>query len=580
MNTLSSVLQAPADAGPLVELPEGAPFDPVQREWLNGLLTGLNAVIAASQADAEAEPVATPLKVFYGSQSGNCEVLSRGIRKFSATRGFDAELAELDSITPADLANLTHVLILCATFGEGEPPDNAAHFHTALMAEDAPPLPASLQFSVCGLGDSSYTHFNRVATDIHNRLTALGATPCHELVLCDAAFEDDFALWQEGVFASEAFTAASATVTARAPANDDDTTPRYTKRNPFVANLIEARSLSGEHSAKRVNHVAISLAGGGSDVDYHVGDALGVWPLNCPTEVEDLLVAGGFSGTEVVRLKTGPATLRVVLRSQLDIHTVNANARERWGVSKPADSQHVFDVLSTLGSPLDAQTFVDGLRPLQPRLYSIASSAKKHPGEVHITVGEVHYELFGTPRKGVASTWLGNRLAAGNNLGVYIHPAPHFHITSDDTAPVIMIGPGTGIAPFRSFLEEREMRGATGDNWLFFGDQHARQDFLYREDIEAWHASGLLTRLSLAWSRDTETKIYVQHLITEQAETFFDWLERGASVYVCGDATRMATDVDNAIRSVIMGCAGVDQDGADAYVDQLIASHRYQRDVY
>ncbi|MEC7546349.1 MAG: sulfite reductase flavoprotein subunit alpha [Pseudomonadota bacterium] len=576
---LSSVIDANMDSGTLIELPEGAPFDAEQRQWLNGLLTGISTIAAAAAGATQQEAPATPLAIFYGSQSGNCEVVSKDLKKHAATCGFEAKIEELNSITPADLAQHQHVLIVCSTFGEGEPPDNARRFYDLLMADDAAAIPASVNFSVCGLGDSSYTHFNKCASDINTRLQQLGATPCHDYIGCDAAFEDDVAEWKAGVFATPAFLDAAGAASTPSVATTEKEA-LYTKNTPFIANLIESRNLSGEGSSKRVNHIEISLAGGGEDMDYHAGDALGVWPLNCPEEVSEILAAGGFSGKEVVQQKSGAATLRVLLQTRLDIHTVNAKCLEAWGLNEAPLNYKVFDVLNELKPELDAQTFVDGLRALQPRLYSIASSPKKHPGEVHLTVGEVHYDFNDKARKGVASTWLGNRLPEGNGVGVYVVKSEHFHITSNDDAPVIMIGPGTGIAPFRAFLEEREMREASGENWLFFGDQHQASDFLYRDEITAWQDSGVLNKTSLAWSRDTDRKIYVQTLIKDQGAEFFEWLERGAYIYICGDASRMAADVDSAIREVIAEHGSTDEAGANDYMNRLVSEHRYQRDVY
>lgn len=578
LNQLSTVVDAQSEKDhTVVELPESAPFDNEQRQWLNGLLTGICTIASAANNKQEAAE-GTPLSIFYGSQSGNCEVLSKDLKKFAATQGFEATIAELDDITPADLAALNHVLIVCSTFGEGEPPDNAKNFYNALLADDASALPASVNFSVCGLGDSSYKFFNKCAIDIHQRLVELGATASAEIMSCDAAFEDEYAEWKGQVFNSEAFASAAGAADMSVASNDKEML--YSKNVPFIANLIDNYNLSGEKSAKCVNHIEISLAGGGEDMQYEVGDALGVWPLNCPDEVQALLDVGGFSGREKVQLKSGSATLKALLLTKLDITTVNAKALETWGLAQAPEDYQVYDVLEKLSPEIDAQRFVDGLRPLQPRLYSIASSPKKHPGEVHLTVGEVHYELFDRKRKGVASTWLGKRLSAGANLGVYVQSSAHFHIPSDDAAPLIMIGPGTGIAPFRAFLEEREMRKAEGKNWLFFGDQHEAQDFLYRDEIKQWQDSGLLTETSLAWSRDTDKKIYVQTLILERAEEFFAWLQEGGYIYICGDASRMAADVDKAIRQVIAEQGGLDEDGVSAYMDNLVSSHRYQRDVY
>ena len=577
VNQLAAAIGATHAKAPAAFLDESAPFEGEQRTWLNGLLTGLNAIATAAQGDAAEEP-GTPMAILYGSQSGNAEALSKSMRKFAKTKGFEASVSELDGIDPADLASMKHVLIICSTFGEGEPPDNATAFYNHLMSADAPMLNADVNFSVCGLGDSSYPMFNQCAKDIDERLVALGATRVHEFVACDVAFEDDFEAWQTASFASDAFVSAAGAVSGSQ--EPQEAGPKYTKNNPFVANLMVAENLSGPQSAKRVNHIEISLAGGTEDLDYAVGDALGVWPTNCAKEVQAILDAVNLTGRESVTLKSGPASLRAALLTKLDITIVNAKTLEAWNIDSVGDDFHVIDTLKAAGKTFDAQTLANGLRALQPRLYSIASSPKAHPGEVHLTVGEVHYDLHNTARKGVASTFLGDRLGAGGTLGVYLQRSPHFHIPHNDEAPLIMIGPGTGIAPFRAFLEEREARKATGKNWLFFGDQHEAQDYLYKDQIEHWKSSGVLSQLSLAWSRDTAQKIYVQTLIVEQGAEFYAWLEQGGYIYICGDASRMAADVDKAIRSVIGEHGGVDEAGVNAYMDRLVAEHRYQRDVY
>ncbi|MEM9342530.1 MAG: flavodoxin domain-containing protein [Pseudomonadota bacterium] len=559
-------------AAPATFIPDNAPFDEAQRHWLNGLLSGLHAIANSAQADVEPQ-VGTALTVLYGSQSGNAEALSKDLRKFSKTQGFEPTVAALDDIQVSDLAALSHVVILAATFGEGEPTDNAAKFHAALMADTAPPLPASLNFSVCGLGDSSYAEFNKAARDIDARLAELGATRAAELATCDVDFDDDYAAWKTSVFDSAPFKSAAGAAAAPEPA---ESKPGFDKNHPFMATLMTSDRLSGETSAKCVNHIELSLAGGGADMDYAVGDALGIWPLNCANQVEHVLTATGLSGREAVEVKGERAKLRAALLTRLDLTTVTPKTLEAWGIEDPDPNAQVIDLLQ----PMDAQTLVDGLRPLQPRLYSISSSPKAHPGEVHLTVGEVRYELNATPRQGVASTYLGERLSLGGMVGAYVQRSAHFHIPDNDDQPLIMIGPGTGIAPFKAFLEEREARQASGKNWLFFGDQHEACDYLYREEIERWQDSGLLTKTSLAWSRDGAEKVYVQTLLEQAGEEVFAWLEDGAAIYICGDASRMAADVDKAIRRVIMTHGDRDEAGTDAYIDMLASTHRYQRDVY
>ena len=398
-------------------LPEDAPFDPAQRHWLNGLLAGLQAIAGAGDVSGGPEAPATAMTILYGSQSGTCEALSKDLRKYATTRGFTARVSALDDIELADLPGMGHLLILAATFGEGEPADNARAFHAAIMAADAPALGPELFYAVCGLGDSSYAQFNQAARDIDVRLAALGATRVRDVAACDLAYEDDYAAWKTAVFETPQF--ASAAGASVGPAVPEPAGPVFDKAHPFMGTLLHVERLSGPGSSKSVNHIEISLAGGGADLDYRAGDALGVWPVNCGSEVAAILAAGDFSGAEQVVLKTGPSTLRAALLSRLDLTVVTPATAQAWGMT-PDPAAQLIDVLGDGGASPTPQDLVDGLRPLQPRLYSIASGPSAHPGEVHLTVGEVHYDLA-TPRKGCASTYLGNRLTAGSPVGVYLH---------------------------------------------------------------------------------------------------------------------------------------------------------------
>ena len=576
---------SPGNASPYAPyVPSDAPFSEPQRQWLNGLFTGLTVVARAANGggagmEVEVEAAAVPLLVAYGSQSGTAEALSKNVRKFAATSGFKAEVRALNDVDPADLAGAGHALLLCSTFGEGDPPDNATKFFDLLMADDAPALDG-LHFSVLGLGDSSYAHFNKSGRDLDARLEVLGASRAAEAVLCDVAYEDDFNVWKQSVFASEPFAAAGVG-TSQAPVDHgDEPVERYSKNTPFPATLLEVRGLSGAGSKKEVNHVEISLAGSG--LDYAVGDALGVWPVNCSEHVAELLAAGGFSGREVVTLKDGPLPLRAALLSKLDVCVVTPKTLEVLNIEAEmagVEGMHVVDLLEKYQPGAGAQQLAEALRPLQPRLYSISSSPLAHPGEVHLTVGAVRYETHSRARKGVASTFLSDRCGCGAQVGVYLQKSAHFHIPAPDV-PLILCGPGTGIAPFRAFLEERAATEAPGENWLFFGDQTEAEDFLYREELEAYAASGVLDRLDLAWSRDGAEKVYVQHLMERAGADLFDWFERGAAFYICGDASRMAKDVDAALHRLIAEHGGLDEAGAVAYIEKLKEEHRYQRDVY
>ncbi|MEM1110146.1 MAG: sulfite reductase subunit alpha [Planctomycetota bacterium] len=568
---------------PLV--PADAPFTDSQRQWLDGLLTGLatmaNAAAAAnSGAGGEPEAPATPLLIAYGSQSGNAEALSKDVRKHATAQGFGPEVTELNALEPADLANHAHVLMLCSTFGEGDPPDNAMKFFEKLGSAEADL--SNTNYSVLGLGDSSYPDFNSAATELDAAMERLGAKRVADMVPCDVAYEDDFDEWKTAVFASEAFANAAASGGGAAAAAEPEVKELYNKNNPFGATLLEVRNLNAEGSAKEVNHVEIDLAGAGVDLEYEVGDALGVWPINCTESVQEVLTAAGFNGRETVTLKSGPTSLRAALLKQLDICVITAKTLETLNIDaepKDVEGMQLVDIIEKYAPEIVPQQLAEALRPLQPRLYSIASSPNAHPGEVHLTVGAVRYETHGKKRKGVASTFLADRCGCGTNVGVYLQRSAHFHLPAPE-APLIMVGPGTGIAPFRAFLEERAVAEAPGKNWLFFGDQHEATDFLYREELTDLQEKGVLNKLSLAWSRDGDQKVYVQDKMREAGKELFEWLEDGGCFYVCGDASRMAVDVDKALRQVIGEYGGLDEAGVEAYMERLNDEHRYQRDVY
>ena len=356
---------------------EDAPFDRDQRNWLNGLLSGLQAMAtAAGNAAGAADAPATAMTILYGSQSGTCESLSKDFRKFAKTKGFDGKIAALDDFDVADLSGIEHLVILAATFGEGEPADNAVQFHASLLAEDAPALPASLNFAVCGLGDTSYAEFNKAARDLDARLAELGATRVLDLVACDVAYEDPYGDWKSAVFSTPAFAQAAG---ASAAAEPEAAGPDFDKNHPFAGTLMKVENLSGEGSAKTVNHIEISLAGGGADLDYQVGDALGLWPVNCPNEVSAILEASGLKGSETVMLKDTPTSLRAALLNRFDLATITPATLEAWSTEKPSEEAQIIDLIELGNVNLSPQTLADGLRPLQPRLYSIASSPKAHP---------------------------------------------------------------------------------------------------------------------------------------------------------------------------------------------------------
>jgi len=580
MSAIPDTLPAPPT------VPEDAPFDERQRPFVEGFLAGLASVKQHLPTEpAGSEVAGTPLTVLYGSQSGNCEALAKQVRKRARAAGFKPDVAALDDLEPADLAEVRHLLIICSTFGEGDPPDNAKRFHQWLLSEDAADLPA-LHYSVCALGDRSYTHFCKAGRDIDERLAELGATRVAERVDCDVAYDEDFERWVQAVFDSAPMVDAAGEVEAGAAEPEDLDDPAagptaWSKQHPFPATVLRVQCLNRPGSAKEVNHVELSLAGSG--MEYEVGDALGVWPVNCHQHVQAILDQLRFTGEEPVTIKGETGPIRHALLRRLDLNTLTAKITESLRIDCPADwlaEHHLIDLLAAHRPTCEPQALVDGLRPLQPRLYSIASSPRKHPGQVHLTVGAVRYQMDDRPRQGVCSTYLADRLNPGSIVEVYLQKAAHFALPEDNATPIIMVGPGTGIAPFRAFLEERHERGGSGPCWLFFGDQKESTDFLYRDELLAMKQDRLLTRLDLAWSRDAGPKVYVQHRMREAGAELFRWLETGAHFYVCGDATRMAHDVDRALHDIIAAHGAMSAEDAAAYVQRLADDHRYQRDVY
>ena len=373
----------------------------------------------------------------------------------------------------------------------------------------------------------------------------------------------------------------------------------YSRKNPFPAKLKTNRKLTKEGSAKDTRHFEIVLEGSG--LQYEVGDSLGVFPTNNPALVEEILGVLGFTGEEQVSDTAGnPVTIREALTrfyviTEMDKKLLAAIAEKdptaahflpmvtpegRAELEAYFWGREVIDpLLAYPAAKFTPEEFVKCLRKLQPRLYSIASSQKAHPSEVHLTVAAVRYESNGRKREGVCSTFLSDRAGEGP-APVFVHTAKHFRVPEDPATHVIMVGPGTGIAPFMAFLQERKATAATGKNWLFFGDQKAATDFLYREELEAWQKEGVLHKLSTAFSRDQAEKIYVQHRMLEAAEELYAWLEQGAFFYICGDASRMAKDVDTALHKVVETAGGKSPEEAAAYVEELKKSKRYRKDVY
>lgn len=599
-------------------IPDNAPFSPEQRQWLNGWLAavlGSDAMgsSASGSAPASAAPP-EPLLLLFGSQTGTAEALAKRLGKDSEKKGFAPKVLGMEKVSGADFAAAKNVLLITSTYGDGEPPDNAREFWDWLQQDSAPRL-ENVGFSVLALGDTNYPAFCEFGKVCDQRLEQLGARRVYPRVDCDLEYDAPAKAWSEAVFgAIKSATPAAATSAPAAPAapaktaglngNGSHAEPAaapsgWSRTNPYRARLIVNQPLNKPGSAKDVRHFEIDL--GDSGMTYEVGDALNVKPSNCPELVDEVLRYLGATGTEIVPAGEATMPLREALTDFYDITKPKMEliklAAERSGDStlnallapdqKAALKDYLWgreaiDFVQLAAGKIGVDELPNLLKTLAIRAYSIASSIAMHPRQVHLTVGVVRYDAHGRSRKGVCSTYLAERVNNDIGLPVFIQKAHKFRLPKDLTRPIIMVGPGTGIAPFRAFLEERKISGATGSNWLFFGDQHRATDFLYEDQLLAWQADGHLTRLDLAFSRDQQQRVYVQDRMRDAAnsEELFRWLEAGAHFYVCGDASRMAKDVDAELHAVIERHAGCSADAAKEYVARLKSEDRYQRDVY
>lgn len=580
-------------------IPDNAPFSPEQRGWLNGFLAGLYST-------AEADPAKVPapslkVAVLFATQSGTSERLAKKLAKELKQQGHLPELASLDSYSAASLAEQTHVLILASTYGEGDPPDGARPFFEGISVLSAPRMDR-LRYAVFALGDRSYEHFCKFGADLDARIYALGGTRLSERIEADVEVDAPFEEWKTtvvGRLSAPGGEPVAAAIAAPPKTTDGLGQHTHTRDNPYHAEVIERRPLTHEISSKLTVHVAISLAG--SEVHYEAGDACGVFAQNDPAIVEEILAVTDFSPEAIVTLpKLGAVTLADALtnhlqpsrltRKMVQAYAALGECRKLEGLlaldaEKQLDAymydRGLVDLIEECPGLLTSPSQLVTLLPkLTTRLYSISSSPTFHSGQLHTTVAVVRYRSHNRERGGVCSTMLSDRIPVGARVPIYIQPNKKFRLPKDNAAPIIMIGPGTGVAPFRSFLHERRAIGATGRNWLFFGERSATTDFLYREELEGMCGDGHLTRLDTAFSRDQERKVYVQDRMMEFGAELWRWLNDGASIYVCGDASRMAKDVDAALHHVVEEHGKKDAEAAKDFVQELQEQNRYHRDVY
>ena len=556
-----------------------------QRQWLSGYIAGFQAATETRAAPAAPPAAKAPLTILYATESGNSESLAGAARKAAQRMGFAAKTLDMADATPEQVARAGNLLVIASTWGEGDPPQRAEAFYAALMSDAAPRF-ADVRFAVLALGDRAYANFCETGKRFDERLAELGGQRIAPRVDCDVDYETPAKKWIDASLRKLEPDAGAAVIHvdfARPAASEEEA---HSRTRPFEAEINEIINLNGSRSSTETYHLELSLEGSG--IAYEPGDALGFVPTNDPALVDDVLTRAGLADD---------AALREALSERFDLTTLTRDQITNYAaltgetklgalVQDPAQAaefmrdRQLVDLLDAAPHRLSADQLTGLLRPLQPRLYSVASSRAAVGEEAHLLIGAVRWESHGRVRKGVASAEIAERRKAGQQLKVYLKPNTHFRLPADPGQPVIMIGPGTGVAPFRGFLQEREAAGATGRNWLFFGARNFTHDFLYQLEWQDWAKAGLLSRVDLAFSRDQREKIYVQHRMWEARRELFAWLEEGAAVYVCGDAKAMAKDVHGTLLRVIAAESGRTEEAAAEYLRGLQKSGRYLKDVY
>lgn len=573
-------------------------FSPTQLAWLSGYFWGMVNQQPQVQVVAPAVPAQETITLISASQTGNARRLAEQLRDDLSAEKLNVNLVNAGDYKFKQIAQEKALIIIASTQGEGEPAEEAVALYKYLYSKKAPKLDGTA-FAVFGLGDTSYERFCQAGKDFDNRLNELGAQRLLERVDGDVEYQEAAAQWRKqltGVL-KQRIPAGTGTVivSAQNRSVNEIFSTSYTKQAPLTAALATRQKITGRGSDKDVRHIEIDL--GDSGLRYQPGDALGVWFENAPELVDEVLNLLWLKGTEQIEVNGQKLPLREALIGHVEltqntsviVEKYAALAKDEKLLSLIADKQAlqqyahnkpIADMIREAASQPEAQQFIDLLRPLTPRLYSISSSQAEMENEVHLTVGVVRYEIDGRVRTGGASGYLADRLQENGDIRIFIEHNDNFRLPADPRTPVIMIGPGTGIAPFRAFMQQREADGAEGKNWLFFGNPHFTEDFLYQVEWQRYVKDGLLTRIDLAWSRDQQHKVYVQDKLREQGEEVWRWIEEGAHLYVCGDANRMAKDVEHALLDIISEHGGMDSEQADEFLSELRLERRYQRDVY
>lgn len=591
---------------------------PEQKVWLSGYLVANQQLtsgtsdtqgsqIGAVSKDTETmlqqnEPTIQPEKraitLLYGSETGNAQGLAEIFEERLSNIGHNVTLKAMDEFKPKNLKNVEDLFIITSTQGEGDPPDNAAELHEFIHGRKAPKL-EGVRFSVLALGDQTYEFFCQTGKDFDKKLEELGAERLYERVDCDVDYEEDAEKWMANVI-NTIDSAPEGTQSEQVVSESIKSAKekKYSKANPYQAEVLENINLNGRGSNKETRHIEFLLDNFGEE--YEVGDCLVVLPQNDPALVELLMSTLGWDPGDQIEISEDGDTISLeeALTSYFEITKLtrpllqNAAAyfdnealedkvQDSEWIQNYIEGRDFIDLLNDFPpEELEPEDLYQILRKLPPREYSISSSYQSLPDEVHITVGAVRYNTHGRDRSGVCSVQFAERIQPGDTVPIYLKRNPNFKFPKDGDTPVIMIGPGTGIAPFRAHMQEREEYGYKGNTWLFFGDQHFTTDFLYQTEWQEWLKDGVLEKMNVAFSRDTDQKVYVQHRIAEHSKEFNEWLEKGASIYICGNEKNMAKDVHQAIRNVLVKEQNLTEEDAESYLKQMKKDKRYQRDVY
>ncbi|MGK0735637.1 NADPH-dependent assimilatory sulfite reductase flavoprotein subunit [Yokenella regensburgei] len=572
-------------------------LSPTQLAWVSGYFWGMLNQQPGAVAAAPAPVAETPsITLLSASQTGNARRVAEQLRDDLLAAELNVNLVNAGDYKFKQIASEKLLVVVTSTQGEGEPPEEAVALHKFLFSKKAPKL-SDTAFAVFGLGDTSYEFFSKAGSDFDSKLAELGGERLLDRVDADVEYQTAAAEWRArvvDVLKARAPKSASPALAASGAVNEIYTSP-YTKEAPLTATLSANQKITGRDSEKDVRHLEIAL--GDSGLRYQPGDALGVWYQNDPALVKELVELLWLKGDEPVMVDGNTLALAEALQWHFELTVNTANIVENYAqltrsdallplVGDKAKLQHyaattpIVDMVRFAPAQLDAGALIGLLRPLTPRLYSIASAQAEVENEVHVTVGVVRYDIEGRARSGGASGFLADRLEEDGEVRVFIEHNDNFRLPANPQTPVIMIGPGTGIAPFRAFMQQRAADGAEGKNWLFFGNPHFTEDFLYQVEWQRYVKDGVLSRISLAWSRDQKEKVYVQDKLRAEGAELWRWINDGAHIYVCGDANRMAKDVEQALLEVIAEFGAMDAEAADDYLSELRVERRYQRDVY